>query len=133
MRRVVRAGTAALVVTIAASGCGAKSDPQSLADDTTQAIYNADLDRTTAHFDDALKAQVTRASIGDLADKMHALGSYHGLKPVQSDPDKGRYDYDASFDKGTMRIQLRLDPNQKIGAYRVVPVVGSAPRPSSTS
>ncbi|HTJ26810.1 MAG TPA: hypothetical protein VMA36_11680 [Candidatus Limnocylindria bacterium] len=128
----MRAGLAALAVALAASGCGAKSDPQSLADDTTQGIYNADLARTTAHFDDALKSQVTRASIGDLADKMHALGTYHGLKAVQSEPDKGRYDYDAAFDKGTMRIQLRLDPNQKIGAYRVVPVVGSAPQPSTS-
>jgi hypothetical protein len=132
MQRAVHAGMAALAVALAVSGCGAKSDPQALADDTTQGIYNADLDRTTAHFDEALKAQVTRASVGDLADKMHALGTYHGLKAVQSDPDKGRYDYDAAFDKGTMRIQLRLDPNQKIGAYRVVPVVGSAPQASAT-
>lgn len=123
---------AAIALAIAASGCASHPDPQALADDTTQGVYNVDLDRTTAHFDDELKAQVTRASIGDLADKMHALGGYHGLKAVSSDPDKGRYDYDAAFDKGTLRVELRLDPNQKIGAYRIVPVVGSEPRPSTT-
>jgi hypothetical protein len=128
----VRAGLVAIALAVAASGCAGKPDPQGLADETTQAVYNVDLDKTTANFDEALKAQVTRASIGDLADKMHALGSYHGLKAVASNPDQGRYDYDAAFDKGTMRIQLRLDPNQKIGAYRVVPVVGSAPQPSTT-
>ena len=123
---------AAVVLAIAVGGCASHPDPQSLADETTQGVYNVDLDKATAHFDDSLKAQVTRASIGDLADKMHALGGYHGLKPVSSDPDKGRYDYDAAFDKGTMRVELRLDPNQKIGAYRVVPLVGSAPQPATT-
>ena len=102
--------------------CAEKADdPQALADQTTRAVYDVDLDRTTARFDDALKAQVTRASIGDLSDKMHALGAYRGLKPLTSDPDKGRYDYQAAFDKGTMRVELRMDPDQKIGAYRVVP------------
>ncbi len=118
-----RAVLAAVALAVAASACAAKSgdDPQALADQTTRAVYDVDLDRTTARFDDALKAQVTRASIGNLSDKMHALGAYHGLKPLTSDPDKGRYDYQAAFDKGTMRVELRLDPDQKIGAYRVVP------------
>lgn len=117
-----RSVLAALALALAASACAAKSDdPQALADQTTRAVYDVDLDRTTARFDDALKAQVTRASVGDLSDKMHALGAYKGLKPLASDPDKGRYDYEAAFDKGTMRVELRLDPNQKIGAYRVVP------------
>jgi hypothetical protein len=123
---------AVVALAIAVGGCASHPDPQALADEATQGVYNVDLDRTTAHFDDSLKAQVTRASIGDLADKMHALGGYHGLKPVSSDPDKGRYDYDATFDKGTMRVELRLDPNLKIGAYRVVPLVGAAPQPATT-
>jgi hypothetical protein len=125
-------GLVAIALAIVTSGCASHPDPQALADDATQGVYNVDLDRATSHFDDTLKSQVTRASIGDLADKMHALGTYHGLKAVLSDPDKGRYDYDATFDKGTMRVQLRLDPNQKIGAYRVVPVVGVAPQPATT-
>jgi hypothetical protein len=112
---------AAVALTIAATACSSHDDPQGLADDTTRAVYDVDLSRTTAHFDDALKSQVTRASIGDLSDKMHALGSYHGLKAVSSEPDKGRYDYQAAFDKGTMLVQLRLDPDRKIGAYRVAP------------
>jgi len=118
----VRARAVLAALALAASACAAKSDdPQALADQTTRAVYDVDLERTTARFDDALKSQVTRASLGDLSDKMHALGAYKGLKPLGSDPDKGRYDYEAAFDKGTMRVELRLDPNQKIGAYRVVP------------
>lgn len=114
--------TAAIALAIAATGCAQHTeDPQALADQTTRAVYDVDLDRTTAHFDDTLKSQVTRASIGQLADQMHALGAYHGLKQVASEPDKGRYDYQADFDKGTMLVQLRMDPNQKVGAYRIVP------------
>ncbi len=118
-----RAALAAAVLALAAVACAAKTadDPQALADQTTRAVYDVDLDRTTARFDDTLKGQVTRASIGALSDTMHALGAYHGLKPLTSDPDKGRYDYQAAFDKGTMRVELRMDPDQKIGAYRVVP------------
>jgi hypothetical protein len=64
---------------------------------------------------------VTRASLGQLSDRMHALGAYHGLKQTAADPDKGRYDYEATFDNGTLLVELRVDPDQKIGAYRIVP------------
>lgn len=111
----------ALALALAVSACARHDDPQALADDATRAVYQVDLDGTTAHFDDALKNQVTRASIGEIADRMHALGTYHGLKPLASDPDKGRYDFQAAFDKGTMLVQMRIDPDQKIGAYRVTP------------
>lgn len=118
----VRVVVAAVALAIAASACAQHhADPQALADATTRGVYDADLDRTTASFDDALKGQVTRASIGTLSDQMHAMGAYKGLKAVSSDPDKGRYDYTASFDKGTMMVQVRIDPDDKIGAYRVEP------------
>lgn len=113
---------AAIAIAIAASACAQHhADPQTLADSTTRAVYDADLDRTTSQFDEALKGQVTRASIGTLSDQMHALGAYQGLKPVSSDPDKGRYDFTATFEKGTMMVQMRVDPDDKIGAYRVEP------------
>ena len=120
----MRAGilTAAVALAIAASGCAAHhDDPLVLADSTTRAVYDADYAKTTEHFDDALKGQVTRATIGQLSDQMHQLGTYQGLKPTTTDADKGRYDYEASFDKGTMLVQLRIDPTGKIGAYRVAP------------
>ena len=119
----VRLTAAAVALAVAAAACAHHgADPQALADDTTRAVYNVDLDATTAHFDDALKAQVTRASIGQISDEMHALGAYHGLKPANSDPDNGRYDYQASFERGRMLVQLRLDPDQQIAAYRVTPL-----------
>ena len=120
--------SAAIALAVAAVACAQpRTDPQALADQTTQGVYNVDYDATVARFDDALKAQVTRASIGQLSDQMHALGAYHGLKPTASDPDKGRYDFEAAFDKGTLLVELRIDPDQKIGAYRIVPQPGSAP------
>jgi hypothetical protein len=119
----VRALFAAVALAIAASACAQQQtdSPQALADQTTRAVYDADYDRTTARFDDALKGQVTRASVGALSDQMHALGAYRGLKEVSSDPDRGRYDYEAAFDKGTLLVQMRVDPTRKIGAYRVTP------------
>jgi hypothetical protein len=114
--------SAAIVVAIAAAGCGQHTaDPQALADETTRGVYDVDLDRATAHFDEALKTQVNRATVGQLSDRMHALGEYRGLKQVAAEPNKGRYDYEAAFDKGTMLVQIRIDPDQKLGAYRIVP------------
>lgn len=106
---------------LALSACGHGAAPQTLADQTTKAVYNVDLDGTQKNFDDSLKKQVTREQIGTLSDKMHALGTYKGLKPTASDPDKGRYDFEADFDNGVMVVEMRLDPNGKIGAYRVAP------------
>ncbi len=118
----LRLGAAAVALALAATACARHEvDPQTLADDTTRGVYNVDYDATTAHFDDALKGDVTRSSIGQVSDEMHALGTYHGLKPLDSDQDKGRYNFQAAFDKGTLLVELRLDPDQKIGAYHVVP------------
>src|SRR5471030_761490 len=119
MRLLLVFSAAALAVALSACGHGAA--PQTLADQTTKAVYNADLDGTQKNFDDSLKKQVTREQIGKLSDKMHALGTYKGLKPTASDPDKGRYDFEADFDNGVMVVEMRLDPNGKIGAYRVAP------------
>jgi hypothetical protein len=114
---------AAIALALAAVACAqpTNNDPLTLADQTTRGVYDVDYAATTARFDDALKSQVTRASIGQLSDRMHALGAYRGLKQTSADPDKGRYDYEATFDKGTLLVELRIDPDQKIGAYRVVP------------
>jgi hypothetical protein len=110
---------AAVALAIAACGCARNVTPQDLADATTRAVYSADYDGTTAHFDDALKTQVTRKSVGDLSDRMHAYGTYHGLKQVTSDPASGRYQYEASFDKGPIAVLLRVDPDGRIAAYRI--------------
>ncbi|HEV3089641.1 MAG TPA: hypothetical protein VGX96_20735 [Candidatus Elarobacter sp.] len=119
---------AAVAFALAASACAQnRVDPQVLADQTTRSVYDADFNGTTSHFDDAAKAQVTRASLGELSDKMRALGAYHGLKQNSAEPDTGRYVYEAAFDKGTMLIELRLDPNQQIAAYRIVPQANGTP------
>jgi hypothetical protein len=102
--------------------CASPADsPVRLADDTTKAVYAVDVDATEAHMDDDLKKQVTRASIGDLSDKMHALGAYKGLKPTSSDPERGRYAFEADFDGGVLAVDVRVDPTGKLGAYRVSP------------
>ena len=123
--------SAAIALAVAAVACAQpRTDPLALADQTTRGVYAADYDATTARFDDTLKSQVTRASIGQLSDQMHALGTYQGLKQTSADPDKGRYDFEATFDKGTMLVELRIDPNDKIGAYRIVPQAAATPTSS---
>lgn len=117
MRPTVAHAVIALAIT--ACGCAHRATPQDLADATTRAVYAADYDTTTANFDDALKTQVTRRSVGDLSDRMHAYGTYHGLKQVSGDPSSGRYQYEASFDKGPIAVLLRVDPDGKIAAYRI--------------
>lgn len=106
---------------IVLAGCGHSDTPATLADQTTKAVYAVDVAATEANMDDDLRKQVTRASIGDLSDKMHALGAYVGLKPNTAEPDKGRYAFEADFEHGILAVDLRLDPTGKIGAYRVSP------------
>ncbi len=105
---------------IALTAC-AGHDPQSTASDVTRAVYNNDLTAVTARVDRALLPQVSRASVGTISDKMHALGSYNGLTPIASDPVKNEYTYRASFAKGSMNVVIRLDSDGKLAAYRVFP------------
>ena len=112
---------AAIALAVTAVACASRTDPLALAAQTTRGVYDADYAVTTASFDDALKAQVTAASLRQVSAQMHALGAYRLLRPTSADPDKHRYDYEAVFDNGTMLVQMRLDPDQKIGAYRIVP------------
>ena len=117
----IHVAAATIAVAFGAAACAHRTEPLALASQTTKAVYDADYAATTANFDDALKAQVTTDSLRQLSAKMHALGAYRFLKQTSADPDKGRYDYEAAFDKGTMLVELRVDPDQKIAAYRVVP------------
>jgi len=67
-------------------------------------------------------AETPESHLGQLSDALHALGTMHGFTAVGSTPAAGRYDYQASFDKGRMLVQLRLDPDQQIAAYRLTPL-----------
>ena len=119
-RRVLLA--AALAVLLAGCSAGSASDrAQKLADDATKAVYNDDMAGLTANMNSALVPTITRAQLGDLADKMHALGDYQGVTPAGSDTLKSEYDFKAKFDKGTWTVILRLDGDGKIAAYRVAP------------
>ncbi len=109
-----------LILALAACGGGDPSGgSQGFADSATKAVYNDDVNALTQHFDDALKAQVTRATVGKLSDQMHKLGDYRGLSYVSSDPKKNEYTYRAAFTNGSMNVVVRLDPDGKLAAYRV--------------
>ena len=112
----------ALSAAVVLAACGSKANsPADLADQTTKAVYNLDVNGTEANMDDDLKKQVTRASIGDLSDKMHALGAFKGITQTSADAEKGRYTFAADFERGVLAVDVRFDPAGKIAAYRVSP------------
>jgi len=105
-----------------AVGCAmGASKTQQLADSVTSGAYNNDVSAVTQNMDDALAGTVTRREVGDLSDRMHALGDYKGLTEVTSDDNARKYTYLARFTKGAMMVEMRLDSDGKIAAYRLVP------------
>jgi hypothetical protein len=117
---------------LASAACARPAGPQSVADSITRAVYANDYDGTTSPLDNQTRSQVTRAKLGDLSDKMHALGSYEGLTQTIADPDRGVYQYDAKFSRGHMTVWMRVDPTGKVGGYRLVPGAPERPPPSSS-
>ncbi|MGP6159207.1 MAG: hypothetical protein ACLPYS_17150 [Vulcanimicrobiaceae bacterium] len=115
------------------AACSSGSDPGALAEKITRAVYANDLDSTVASFDDQTKKVVTRSQLGVISDRMHALGDIKSFAQRSAEPDKGRYDYDVSFSNGIMLVQLRVDPDGKVGAYRVVPETAASPAASRSA
>lgn len=109
-----------LALACALTACGG-GDPQSSANAVTRAVYNDNPAAVTAHLDDALRSQVSRASVGLISDKMHALGSYNGLTLLGADTASHEYTYRANFSKGTLNVVIRLDTDGLLSAYRVFP------------
>jgi hypothetical protein len=99
----------------------AGNDPQSAANGVTRAVYDNNLSAVQPYFDDALRPQVSRAGVGVISDKMHAMGSYNGLTLLSSDTAKREYSYRANFSKGTINVVVRVDPDGRLAAYRVFP------------
>lgn len=118
-------GIAAAFALAALVGCAARASPeQSLADGVTRAVYDNNADGVVANFDVSLKPTVTREDVGALSDRMHALGDYEGLTQVGYHEPTRRYEFEAKFSKGRMIVQMRLDPDGKIAAYRLSPETG---------
>ena|ERR1700730_970507 len=107
---------AALVVL---AGCA--SSETKVADTTTRAVYDNNIDEVTQHFTPDLAKQVSRAQLGQLSDLMHARGDYKGLTETGTEPD-GAYDFRADFSRGSLLVKVKLDPDGKISGYRVIPM-----------
>jgi hypothetical protein len=105
--------------TLAVCGCGGGSPQMASADDTTKAVYNDDLNAMQSHFDAALQKQVTIDGVAALSQRLHAFGAYKGLTQLAADASAGRYDYNATFDNGTMTVHVRVDGDGKLAAYRI--------------
>jgi hypothetical protein len=119
MRSLDAALAASFVLALCACGGGGATSPQKVVNDTTEAVYNDDLNAMQSHFDDALRKQVTIDGVATLSQKLHSFGSYKGLTQTAADANAGRYDYTASFDNATMALHVRVDADGKIAAYRI--------------
>jgi hypothetical protein len=125
-RTLTAAALAAAVLTMGACAGNSPADrAQKLADAATKAVYADDISALTSDMNAQLVPTVTRAQVGDLSDKLHALGDYQGLTPTASDSLKSEYDFDAKFTKGTWTVMVRLDADGKIAAFRVAPQSGN--------
>lgn len=114
----LRAILACAVVAAALAGCG--SNPAKLADTTTRAVYDNNIDAVQQSFTSQLAAEVSRAQLGQLSDVMHAKGDYKGLTQTGTEPD-GAYDFRADFTNGSFIVKMKLDNSGKISGYRVIP------------
>jgi hypothetical protein len=69
---------ALLFVAVLLAACSGP-DPTSTASEMTRAVYVDDVGGVVSHVDESLVTQISRASVGVLSDKMHALGQYDSL------------------------------------------------------
>ena len=92
---------------------------QGLAEAVTNAIYANDADAVRAQLDDSIARLVTRAQVGALSDKFHALGEYRGLTFLVSDPTKNEFTYRAAFSKGNVNVVVRMAQDGRLAAYRI--------------
>ncbi len=113
-----------LATAIALAGCASASadTPIDTADQVTKAVYSDDLNGTVAHFDPDLRDQVKTQDVDQLSRMMRGLGSYRKMTTVNADNLNRRYDYQASFERGSMLVQMRFDPDGRVAAYRISPV-----------
>ena len=119
MRALTMSAAATLALALCACGGGATTAPQKVTNETTQAIYNDDLNAMQAHFDSALQKQVTIDGVNTLSQRLHAFGAYKGLTQTAADETGGRYDYSAAFDNAAMAVHVRVDQDGRIAAYRI--------------
>lgn len=118
MRTANALGAALIAALLCACGGGATS-PEKVVNETTQAVYNDDLNAMQTHFDDALQKQVTIDGVTTLSQKLHAFGAYKGLTQTAADQTGGRYDYNAAFDNATLALHVRMDKDGRIAAFRI--------------
>jgi hypothetical protein len=111
----------AYIAALALVGCSAQSKTMREADTITKAVYANDYNGVTADMNSSLVSSVTRGEVGDLSDRMHKLGDYAGLTQITADDGAKKYTYIAKFSRGAMMVELRLDSDGKVAAYRVVP------------
>jgi delta 1-pyrroline-5-carboxylate dehydrogenase len=113
---------------LAACGGNAQAQARTQADAVTRAIYADDVHGVTSRLESSIAGTITRAQVGTLSDKMHALGAYQGLQPGNyrgltlppAPKSSGEHVYQAIFARGVMFVAVKLAPDGRLLAYRVM-------------
>ncbi len=112
---------AALVLALAA--CAGENHYEQLADQVTRAIVANDMRPVEKDFNALARPQLeNRARVGQLSDELNGLGSFKRTRELKVGNEAADvHTLNAEFAKGNWQIQMRIDADGKIAAFRIHP------------
>jgi hypothetical protein len=125
--KFTRFGLAALALALAS--CAGENHYEQLADQVTRAIVANDMRPVEKDFNALARPQLeNRARVGELSDELGALGAFKRThEQTVAGETAGVHTLNAEFAKATWRIQMRIDSDGKIAAFRIAPPPDSKP------
>jgi hypothetical protein len=130
VRRYVLVAIVFIVVFAVLRSCFAPHEnaAEKIARDVTVALQANDLATVQKYQNAETATQVTRAVVGRAADVLGPLGKLKRVKETTPDGSAPRlHQFTLTFDKGYVQETMKLDPDQKIVAFRYSPPTTTAP------
>jgi len=114
---------------LALASCAGENHYEQLADQVTRAIVANDMRPVEKEFNALARPQLeNRARVGELSDELGALGTFkRSHEEVVAGETAGVHTFSAEFAKATWRIQMRIDSDGKIAAFRITPPPDAKP------
>lgn len=108
---------------LALAACAGENHYEQLADQVTKAIVANDMRPVEKDFNALARPQLeNRAKVGQLSDELNALGSFKRTRELQVGNEAADvHTLNAEFSKGNWQIQMRIDADGKIAAFRIHP------------
>ena len=85
-----------------------------------QSIDAGDYENTASAFESSVRSTMTRESFDDVSRLMQSFGAFQVANQISALPNE-RYDLEATFEGGSMLVQLRVDPAGQIAALHIIP------------